>query len=176
MQHVTDLADPRRCQGSSPTGQCRNVAEPGCDFCRAHQGADTGEEKRIYLLHKSQYRDRLTKLSSHDNLKSLREEIAIVRMLIEEKLNLVRNEADFISSFGPIQQALLTVEKLMKTFHAMEQSLGSLLSKTAIVRLGQSISSIIIDELKEVPDFEAIVDRINSRILEAIVNMQNVDE
>ena len=176
MQRVTDPADPRRCHGSCPDGQCQNVSEPGSEFCRAHQGKDTGEQKRIYLLHKSQFRDRLTKLSEHDNLKSLREEIAIVRMLIEERLNLVRDENDLISAFGPIQQAFLTVERLMKTLHQMEQSLGSLLSKQAVIKLGQSISSVIIDELKDIDGYEEIVDRINERLVSLIAEAQNEDE
>jgi len=34
MHRVKDPADPRRCTGAAPEGQCLNVAEPGCDRCR----------------------------------------------------------------------------------------------------------------------------------------------
>ena len=173
MHRVEDPADPLRCKGSAADGQCQNQAEPGSDFCKAHRGKDSGAAKRMYLLHKAQWNHRLAELSEHDNLKSLREEIAIVRMLLQERLNLIRNEGDLLSNFGPVQQATLTIERLTKTLFQMEQGLGSLLSKTTVMKLGQSISSIIVEELRDVPGYEQIVDRINDRIATAIMGAQN---
>jgi hypothetical protein len=94
-------------------------------------------------------------------------------MFLEERVNLIRTEGDLLSNFGAVQQATLTIERLTKTLHQMEQSLGSLLSKTTVMKLGQSISSIIVEELRNVPGYEQIVDRINDRIAAAIVSAQN---
>ena len=176
MERVTDPADSRRCTGQTDAGQCWNVAEAGDDRCRAHHGKDGGRSKRIYLLHKAQYDRRLTELSDHEQLTSLREEIGLTRMLIEERMNLVNDPNDFLSAFGPIQQALLTVEKLTKSLHQMEQSLGNLLSKSAVVKLGQSLSQIIVEELRDVANYEQVVDAINERMLTAIAELQNTDD
>lgn len=176
MHRVVDPADPLRCKGSAADGQCLNQAEPGSEFCKAHHGKDSGAAKRTYLLHKAKWRDRLAELSEHDNLKSLREEIAIVRMFLEERIGLIRNDNDLLSAFSAVQQATLTIERLTKTLHQMEQSLGSLLSKTTVMKLGQSISSIIVEELRDVPGYEGIVDRINDRIATAIVSAQNEED
>ena len=176
MEQVSDPADSRRCTGQTDYGQCWNVSEEGDHRCRAHRGKKSGRSKRVYLLHKAQYEKRLTELSSDDQLISLREEIALIRMLIEERMNLIGNENDFLSAFGPVQQALLTVEKLTKSLHQMEQSLGNLLSKSAIVKLGQSLSQIIVEELRDVPGYEEVVDRINERMLVSIAELQNPDE
>ena len=97
-------------------------------------------------------------------------------MLIEERMNLISNENDFLSAFGPVQQALLTVEKLTKSLHQMEQSLGNLLNKSAVVKLGQSLSKIIVEELRDVPGYEAVVDRINERMLVSIAELQNSND
>ena len=112
---------------------------------------------------------RLAQLSEHEQIKSLRDEIALARMLIEERFNKVKNDSDLISAFGPINTALLTVERLVKSAHSIEQNLGALLSKPTVLALGQSISQVIVEELEGVDDYEAIVDRINQRIVEAIV-------
>ena len=171
MDRVKDPADPKRCTGAVAEGQCWSVAEPGCDRCRVHGGRDKEavEDKRLYLLTKAQHRMRLAQLSEHEQIKSLRDEIALARMLIEERFNKVKNDSDLISAFGPINTALLTVERLVKSAHSIEQNLGALLSKPTVLALGQSISQVIVEELEGVDDYEAIVDRINHRIVEAIV-------
>lgn len=176
MERVSDPADPRRCVGQTQSGQCRNFAEQGDDRCRAHAGVENPGEKRMYLLHKAQHQKRLTELSSSSQLTSLREEIGILRMLIEERLNLVKTDNDLLSAFGPLQQSFVTVERLVKTLHSMEQDLGLLLNKSAVVKLGQSLSQIIVEELRDVPGYEQLVDRINERMLVAIAELQNTDD
>ena len=170
MKRVKDPADPNRCQGAAPDGQCWNRAEPGSDRCRVHGGRDkeAEQDKRLYLLTKAQHRMRLAQLSEHEQIKSLRDEIALARMLIEERFNRIKNDSDLLAAFGPINTALLTVERLVKSAHAIEQNLGSLLSKPSVLALGQSISRIIVEELEGVENYEAIVDRINHRIVETI--------
>ena len=135
MDRVKDPADPRRCTGAAPEGQCLNVAEPGCDRCRVHGGRDKEavEDKRLCLLTKAQRRMRLAQLSEHEQIKSLRDEIALAGMLIEERFNKVKNDSDLISAFGPINMALLTVERLVKSAHTIEQNLGALLSKPTVL-------------------------------------------
>ena len=122
------------------------------------------EDKRLYLLTKAQHRTRLAQLSEHEQIKSLRDEIALARMLIEERFNKVKDDSDLISAFGPINTALLTVERLVKSAHTIEQNLGTLLSKPTVLALGQSLSRIIVEELEGIENYEAIVDRINRRI------------
>jgi hypothetical protein len=129
MERVTDPADPRRCEGQTASGQCMNVAENGDKRCIAHAGRDDGREKRVYLLHKAEHRKRLAELSDHAQLTSLREEIGLIRMLIEERMRLIQNDNDLLSAFGPLQQSFLVVERLVKTLHTMEQQLGNLLNK-----------------------------------------------
>ncbi|REJ86529.1 MAG: hypothetical protein DWQ35_23145 [Planctomycetota bacterium] len=178
VNRVKDPADPRRCQGAAPDGQCMNEAESGSDFCRAHGGHSTAEaqEKRLYLLTKAKHRERLAQLSEHEEIKSLRDEIAIARMLIEERFNAIKNDSDLLAAFGPINTSLLTVERLVKSAHQIEQNLGNLLAKTSVLALGQSISRILIDELEDLPDYEEIVDRINERIITTIASAGNPTE
>ena len=86
MKRVKDPTDPNRCQGAAPDGQCWNRAEPGSDRCRVHGGWDkqAEQDKRLYLLTKAQHRMRLAQLSEHEHIKSLRDEIALARILIAD--------------------------------------------------------------------------------------------
>jgi hypothetical protein len=177
MKLVTDAADPRRCKHSLPHEQCWNEAEPGCDNCLAHGGKSKAEaeDTRLYHLAEVDNRTRLAELSSHERIKSLREEIGLVRILIEKRMNMIRTEADLLSACGPINNMLLTLEKLIKSCHSLEQSLGELLSKNSVVRLGQSICEIVIEELQEVEGHEEIIDRIVECLFPTIKAAQNSD-
>jgi len=55
----------------------------------------------------------------------------------------------------------------------LEQSLGDLLSKQAVVRLGQSICEIVIEELQGIEGHEEIIDRIVNRLFPAISGASN---
>ena len=175
MKLVTDAADPRRCKHSLPHEQCWNEAESGCDNCLVHGGRSKAEaqDTRLYHLAEVDNRTRLAELSSHERIKSLREEIGLVRILIEKRMNMIRNETDLVSACGPINSMLLTLEKLIKSCHTLEQSLGELLSKNSVVRLGQSICEIVIEELQGIEGHEEIIDRIVGRLFPTINGAQN---
>lgn len=153
-----------------------NEAELGAKYCQAHGGGATAIEhqKRQYFLTKAKARERLAQLSEHEEIKSLRDEIALARMLIEERFNAIKTDSDLLAAFGPINTSLLTVERLVKSAHVLEQNLGSLLARTTVLTLGQSISNILIDELQHLPGYEAIVDRVNERIIESITSASNL--
>lgn len=175
MQRVTDPADPRRCQGNFPDSQCWNFAEHGSDYCAGHGGVSTAliEEQRMYNLVEVQHRQSLTKFADHDAIKSLREEIGLVRLLIERRLNLVKNDTDLMAACGPVNTMLLTVERLVKSAHSLEQSLGSLLSKQTVARLGQALCQIVVEELEGIENYEAIIDRISERVVSTISKANN---
>lgn len=175
MKRVTDPADPRRCKHSFPHEQCWNEAEAGCDNCLAHGGKSTAlaEEKRLYQLAEVEDRAKLAHFSTHERIKSLREEIGLVRLLIEKRINLIKNEADLLAACGPLNSMFLTLEKLIKSCHTLDQSLGELLSKDTVVRLGQTICNIVIEELQGLEGHEAIIDRIVNRLFPTIEQSRN---
>lgn len=177
MKRAVDPADPRRCKGNTRDGQCGNLAEPGSDYCCACGGKDHSreQERRQYLLTKAEYRRRLAELSDHDDVKSLRDEIAIARMLIEERLNSIQDKNDMLASCGPLNQLLLTVERLVKSAHVLEQNLGLLLSKETAMRLANHLGAIVTEVLKEegVPHYEEVADEIFHRFALCAKSAQN---
>jgi len=178
MQRVTDLADPDRCKGAQPDGQCRNRAEDGSDYCRACGGENRAPARKLrqYLLAKAHDRVRLAEFAEHEEVKSLRDEIALARMLIERRFNLIQNDADLIGACAPLNTLLLTVERLVKSAHAIEKSLGALLARNAVLRVGQQVCQIIVDRLEGIPNYEQIVDAIITDIVATISKADNSDD
>lgn len=177
MKRVTDAADPRRCKFSYPHEQCWHEAEPGCEYCIVHGGRSkaNAEETRLYHLAEVDNRRRLAELSEHDKIKSLREEIGLVRMLIEKTMNAAKTEAELLSSCGSLNNMFLTAQRLIKTCHELEQSTGELLTKATVYRLAQTMCEIVMEELQGVEGYEDIIGRIADRMFPAISNVKNVE-
>lgn len=174
MDRVTDLADPQRCKAGTRAGQCVCVSAEGSEFCVRHRGINRAPARNLrqYLLAKANDQTRLAQFAEHEDVKSLRDEIAFARMLIERRFNLIQNDADLLSACGSLNQLFLTVERLVKSAHAIEQSLGSLLARQSVLRLGQQICQIIVDRLEGLPNYEQLVDTI---ILDIIATIQQAD-
>jgi hypothetical protein len=177
MDRVTDLADPNRCKGAAPDGQCRNQAEPGCEYCRAHGGSDklAAVRKSQYML--TRHRARVAALAEHEDAKTLRDEIAMVKELIEEVWNRINDtDASLISGCSELNRLFMTLEKLIKTSETVERNRNLTLSKTTIFIFGKEVVNILKDELRGVPEFEERVDRITHRMLETIEHTSNTPE
>jgi hypothetical protein len=137
----------------------------------AHGGQDTrnDEETRSYLLTQVEYKRRLAQLDAqYEPIRELRDAIALTHLLIEKRLNACKNDAELMAACDPLNKLVLTMERLVKSAIQLEQNLGVLLSKPTILTLGQSIVTIIIDELVDVPNYEERVDRITSRLFNTI--------
>lgn len=179
MHRVKDPADPRRCKGSAPDGQCWNEAEPGASFCRAHGGRDhtDAEDLRSYLLAKAEDRARLAEISDElEPVKELRDSIALLHMLIERRFNAIKGEIDLLSACGPLNTMLATMDRLVNSCHKIEQNLGQLLAKHAVLALAKKMVQIIVDELEGIEDYEAIVDRITQRLIDTVCGANNLEQ
>jgi len=177
MQRVTDLADPRRCKGSNCEGQCVNVAADGSDYCIACNGVDRGPTRRLrqYYLAQAQDRLKLAKFAEHEDLKSLRDEIALTRMMIESTWNSAQSEVEKINAYSHVNRYLLTLEKLMKTCHSLEQSMGRLIGKPALLKLAQRLCDIVVNGLDGVPNYEQRCDAMIPQIIQAVEEISNTE-
>lgn len=175
--HVNDLSDPRRCKGAAPDGQCRNFAEYGCDYCKHHGGKDhfPAEQRRGFLLAKAEDKTRLVSVSDTlEPVKELRDTIALTHMLIERRWNLIRDDNDLLIHCGPLNQLIQTMEKLISSCHRIETNLGELLARHAVLALAKEMIAIVIDELEGIEDYEEIIDRITSRLVDTIRKADNL--
>ncbi len=177
MQQITDLADPRRCKGAKPDGQCRNIAEEGSDYCPACGGRSQLPARRLkqYLLTRPQDHERLAQLDDPEGHKSLRDEVLIATGALERRLNLAKTDAEFISVFPQIERFLGRIADLKKSNFTLEQKSGAMLSRTAAFRLVQETLKVVAEELSGIEGYEEIMDRIIDRLDPVVRHADNLD-
>lgn len=161
---------PVRCQGRGGSkGQCPFKQVEGSKYCPMHGGtaavrAKEEEKKRIYRL--QQYAERVGEIADHDQVKSLREEIGIARIVLEQLVNQCTDQMTIILHSSRIADLVTRIQKLVESCHRLEQSTGMLLDKAAALHLASVIVGIISKHVEETDT----IDQISSEIVDAIVN------
>lgn len=160
---MTTRCEPR-CLGRRRRGQCANQALPGSEFCaQCDDGSAARDEARNYRLTVAEYADRHDELAV-SNSRSLKEEIALARQLLERRFNLIQSNTDLVAACGPLTQLMQTIERLIKTSHQVEQDLEVLLHESAVMRIADALVSVVREVLSHrVSEYESIVDEIVTR-------------
>ncbi len=146
MEKITDLDDPQRCQGVYKYGQCNHKAEPHSTFCAMHGGKKSQEsidkqKMRNYRLTK--FRARAERLSNSANLASLRDEVAILRMIIEEKVNACEDTHKLLLVSGPLSDLIMKCGVLVEKCNRLENRLGNFLDRNKITQFAEICINII---------------------------------
>lgn len=166
--------DPNRCQMTIPGGQCTHEALPGSEYCALHTKAK-GDALQHYLLTNKLIGDAARRHAAADEIKSLRDEIAITRGMVEIRLNEAKTSTELISAMPQIHSYMLALEKLVSSCHQMEVKLGDLLDKSALLSAAQRVINVI-DTNLPVDLFEGrdeLVGKIAQEILSAIATQEN---
>ena len=151
-----------------------NLALPGCTFCICHGGgsqANANEQisKSNYQLTK--WQAKLQRQRDSAGIKNLRDEIGILRMILEETLNQCGSEKDLILYSARISDLVSKVEKLVASCHKLEGSMGNLLDKGKILNFATQVVNII----GEVFDDPERIDLAADRILSILTNNTDTD-
>ncbi len=156
-----------RCQYIGAQGQCCNKKVQHSEYCPAHGGHkafQAKEQKQLRNYRLAQFRSRIGELSSSNHILSLREEIGILRMLIESKINICEDPTDLLLVAGPLSDLLMKVEKVVTSCSRLDMKLGRLLDKGRVLQFAQTIVQIVSDEIED----NEILEKISTRILGAI--------
>ena len=65
---------------------------------------------------------------------------------------------------------MLTIERLIKSSHSIEQSLQILLGRDQVIAFAQLFVQAVMDELVGIPNYEPTVERIIMRIMATVSN------
>lgn len=167
--------DPHRCiaQGMQNEGQCKFLAVEGQKYCPCHGGINAAmkvEKKKIHDYRLQAWQARLDEFSESDQVKNLRGEIGVLRILIETIFQQCQTPTDLMIYSGKIGDLVTRIEKLTVSCDRFETKVGMLLDKTKALALAGKIVEII---AKEVTDAEAI-DRISNGIITVIANLSGI--
>lgn len=168
---------PTRCQGVDKRGQCIFESMSGTKYCKLHQSGSSdnreqllSKETRNYNLAK--WSQRINKFADSSSVKSLREEIGIARMVLESILDRCQDANDIFLYSSRIGDHLLKIEKIVVSCHKLEQSSGSLLDKTTILQIANTIIEILGKHIVDSNILETIADE----IITMIVNTASLDQ
>src|SRR6266576_3698583 len=98
VEKVTYPADPNRCQAVFNEGQCRNKAifNGMCQMHGAniHLTQERKKEARLYLS--AMWKDRIGDQANHPKLKTLCEEVGILRMTLDKTLDSCKDDKELL--------------------------------------------------------------------------------
>jgi type I site-specific restriction endonuclease len=128
---------------------------------------------RKYMLASAEDQGLLAKYADDDELKSLREEIALLRMIIQKTLADAQSDVEKINAYSKVSEYVVKVERLLKTCHTLDQSMGNLLAKSALRRLGQQLGQAIVERLTGIPNYESVVEALLGDMVRIIEEIDN---
>lgn len=170
IERIKDPADPRRCQFVTHNGQCQCVAVEDGKYCKIHGGV--GEEisvqnqsLRNYQITMAKMRQRTGEMVESSGIKSLRDEIALLRYMLETIINSCQDEHELLLKSHQISDMAVRIEKLVASCHKLENSMGDLLDKQAILQFSSQVVNVIAETLHDVADGDKLTNQISERII-----------
>jgi hypothetical protein len=143
--------DPNRCQTVTGRGQCVNRVVEGGKNCLAHGGnVHTAKIiKKAYNMYQvERFQARISRFAESENVKSLTSELAILRMLLEERLIVCKDDHDLLLASAQISDLIIKIEKIVKSCHHLESSMGQLLDRTDIINFSTRVVDLISNVLQ----------------------------
>lgn len=176
------MQDSTRIQRTSDVTQqcekpgCVNLKEVGSNFCLVH-GGNMGavnicnQSLRNYRL--TQYGVRCGELRGSSGLKDLRDEVAILRMVLEQKLNMFDNPNEMILQSGAISDLILKIEKVVTSCNKLEKDMSVTLERSVVLNLADSIVAIIGRNIEDKVVIETIVREMGELFTREMKNTDN---
>lgn len=167
--------DPERCQTVSGGQQCPYKGKLGSDgkrthLCPRHTPGMTGrahvgspDPLKNYRF-SAQFQPEVDRFAGNEKIKSLREEIGLMRMLLQTIVNRCGDVYELTVEADRIAKLVEQINKLVQSCHKIEESSGQLLDKTIVVNIGSMMVGIL---EKHIPD-KNILDVVGAEIYEAI--------
>lgn len=127
----------------------------------------------MYRINDPQIRERFERHSKNNSLDSLKQEVILIRALIEERINLASNDHEKIQAINHAVTSLATIDKLVNSLSKLQRLESLVLDKEALQRLKDRIIDILTKNLSDVPGRDKIVDNVAREIAAAIIETRN---
>lgn len=164
---------PDRCQSNRGSqGQCWNMKQGVSQYCPAHGGNranDTAAKKDLELYRINSYLQRTKEIETNPSLMSLNREVALMKAIIDEKMNLIRDQNSFLQYHGGLTDLIMKAEKLVTSCHRLNERLGNMLSTQQALQFAAEILEIIADEVKD----SDVVEKCQERIIGSLDRIEN---
>ncbi len=144
VERVTDPADPERCQAQVRFGQCDKRSIPGTHLCPLHSRYSDVQKRELKNYRLDKFNQRVTELSTNDNLKHLNEEIGILRITLESVINSCGGDAQkLIYQSDHVGDLVAKIEKLVVSCQKLDIQNNQMLTIEQLNSLIDSLINII---------------------------------
>lgn len=163
--------DPTRCISIGSLGQCRMKSEPGVPYCIMHgRGAIAARDKReVNSYHLTVWQAKLDKFKQDPEIKSLRSEIGICRMVLENIVNKCPDEDQLFLYSNKIKEMLTVLEKLIVSCSKLEITNNQLLDRDKVL----IISQVMIQTVGEFVTDPLVLEKLANQLTENISKVIN---
>ena len=157
---ITNYDDPECCTAINrdTNRRCTYKCEEGSAFCPKHNRGQKAKNLRNYRLSQLTCQ-RVGEFATNPEIKSLREEIGITRMVLEKILNMCEDEQDIVLNSAQIANMVDKVDKLVNSCNKLEIQNDQLLDRGKIIALADGILRILTDELNDEKKIGVIASR-----------------
>lgn len=175
FERITDPADPERCQAGGNHGQCpyKGVILPDgtrAKYCPRHGGnkviaKSEREETRLYLA--AQWREKIGDQADHPKFKSLREEVGILRMMLDNKLEQIKDNVQLMLQSQSVSALIQQIRDTLKVCQHIELSSGQMLDKNQALQLVTEIADIVSKYVTDPDTIRILADEMLVRVQKA---------
>lgn len=159
-----------KCTRSGPSGSCPLDAVEGSLFCEKHSNEIALRSN--YALADAKLASKLA-ADPGDVIYSLRDEVTLMRAMIEDRLNMCNCDAEKLVAYQQVATWIATVDKLVNSLNRLEKEVGATLTKDALFEVARKLIAIILEEIKHLPDHENVIDAISHRVVPVIEEAAN---
>lgn len=153
---------PEKCE----TASCLNKRMEGSKFCAAHggnKGADATKARELKNYRIAKWNKKLLEKKDSSEIKSLTEEIAILREILQAHMMACNDETDLILKSQPIADLVTKIDKLVNSCNNIDKTLGNLIEKEKVVLFAKTIVDVITPYIPEEK-----LDELNLKIQDSI--------
>jgi len=150
----------------SKNNRCKLKIIPGTETCPKHGSPARIEKQNIRNYRLTVLKGRLHQKMDSDAILSLREEVGIARITLEEVLNQCHTETDLLINQQRIVSLVTTIQRTVESCQKVEQKTGHLLSKTQLIAFAQQVIQIVSDHIEDPTTRRLVADQIVSSVEE----------
>ena len=146
--------DPTRCQGVFKGGQCPYGAMHPSKYCTMHGGnvdPNKIKAKAVHDFRLTQWQERVDTFAGSQRVKSLRGEIGIARLTLEQVLGQIKTDVQFPLFVDKISSIVTQIEKLVNSCQKIEERNKELLGKNDVIVIADTVIEVMARYIKD-PD------------------------
>lgn len=167
--------DWNQCQSRSTTFQCpyratgtriKDPSDPtrtiweGSPYCPRHSGGNREDKANLRQYNVAKFKDSMRRFADHPEAKSLREDLAILKMTLESRLEGMKDATDLSIRSGGTIELVREIAKTTLALHKIERESGELLDKTQILVFMKQVVDIIAENITDQNQLTAIANDI----------------